>query len=791
MLRRIPDFILAGGVLGFTFLASSFAVRNSDFWRHLAAGRLLAAGSYQFGVDPFAFTTENHYWANHSWLFDLLLYLFYTTFGEATLVVGKALLATFLAGILLCLSRSKSELGWPAVCTLLAVLAMSSRLLLSSTCLSYVLLGLTLWLLWREQRRGDATPSQRRRYVPLLLLFVLWVNVDDWFWLGPLLASLFWMGDWLDPCGEAVEGVRRTPPWVGPLGLAVCLINPHHFHAFTLPMHLMPLPEALRHDVRFAAVHASPWRMSLYYHPLAGINLASCAYLILLVAGAVSFLLNARNWIGWRLLVWSAFAGVSVCLARTIPFFAVVAAPITALNLQDALTSRQEKTRTSRRFPRRTAYLGLMLSTLALMGLAWPGWLQGFQDAGRHVDWSVQPDGSLRRVAEKLQSWRRSGKLPADGRGFLSHWSLVHYCAWFCPEEKGFLDPRFALFRDVAGEYEAICRATNPALDPEKDQPAASWRSLLRTHHITHLVLYDASLARLLPAVRQLADKADDFTLLDIDGQALILGWRDGDRALPSGVPIFDADHAAFTEGEEIIPPAPGRSPGRGPRTDEWWSQFGKSIAPSSWETAAAGVLLYYFEACASPTRLQRNRCCFGWAAALTGAPALLAGGWDELGRLAVAIESAPSFPQDLQQQPPSVPLLAVRAARGALARNADDDLAYLHLGQAYLVLAGRTPERALLDQLQPLADLRHIQIVAALEKSLRRNPNALAAHEALAGLYERRGFLDAALDHRQQAVRLAHQAVAGTAPEAFARRLEQMDHAVEMLERRVGNLQS
>ena len=87
MRRRVFDFVLISVVLVFAFLASSFAVRNSDFWLHRASGRLLAEGRYQFGVDPFAFTTENQYWANHAWLFDLLLFLLGEHFGGGVLVV--------------------------------------------------------------------------------------------------------------------------------------------------------------------------------------------------------------------------------------------------------------------------------------------------------------------------------------------------------------------------------------------------------------------------------------------------------------------------------------------------------------------------------------------------------------------------------------------------------------------------------------------------------------------------------------------------------------------------------
>src|SRR5579875_935846 len=269
MQRRSFDLVLMGVILVFAFLASSFAVRNSDFWLHLASGRLLAEGQYRFGVDPFAFTSENRYWANHAWLFDWSLYLLYSRFGEhvggAVLVVLKALLMSLLALVSVKIGRTDRGHGWAAACTLLAVLAMSPRLLLHSTLLSYVLLGLTLGLLCRP---GESTPSfsrQVRHYAPLLLVFVLWVNVDGWFLLGPLLAALFWLGDRLLPSRGDGERLQPTPAWLWPAGLAVCLINPHHLHAFTLPTELLPLPEALQHDAHFASLHVSPWHKELYY----------------------------------------------------------------------------------------------------------------------------------------------------------------------------------------------------------------------------------------------------------------------------------------------------------------------------------------------------------------------------------------------------------------------------------------------------------------------------------------------------------------------------------------------
>lgn len=806
MQRRLSDFVLIGLVLVFAFLAASFAVRNSDFWLHLAGGRLLAEGRYTFGVDPFAFTTENQYWANHAWLFEWPLFLIYNRLGEqlggTVLVVLKALLVSLLALILLRMRRPDNRLGWPAVCTLLAVLAMSPRLLLHSTSLSYFLLALTLWLLWRPLEQAAPFGRQVRHYAPLLLLFVLWVNVDGWFLLGPLTAALFWVGDWIAPkrrTGETPVSpgeTQRTPGWVWLAGLAVCLINPYHMHAFTLPAELMPLPDALRQDVRFTPLHVTPWQWNLYYRPATAVNLAGGAYLVLLVLGALSFLLNFRNFRGWRLLVWLTFAALSAWLARTIPFFAIVAAPITALNLQDAFSTRQE---TRRRLLAGASYFALVIAALALIGLAWPGWLQGFHDSGHHVNWVVQPDSSLRRLAETLHRWHEQGKL-TEGRGFLYHPGVVHYCAYFCPEEKGFLDHRLPLFREVAGDYEEICQAFGPAL-PSGGSPIFVLRSRLRDWGITHLVLYDPVLPRLFPALAQLAKEKSDWTLLDIDGQALVIGWRDGEQSLPIGVPLFDAERLAFStapadEHEATWAEAPGQGPGRGPRPDDFWSHFGKPFAPSSWQTDAAAVLLNYFEARAPYEANKR----LAWTLGLLRLSTLSSLSLDALLRLAAHVVQAPPDPVVPGQLSPTLPLLAVRAARQALAENPDDGNAYLQLGLAYLHLARQTPENLVHGLLRPLAELRHIQIATALEQFLIRDPNSrdsLTAHQELALLYEGRfppflnpPFLDAALEHRRAAVKLARQIgpLPGEDADAFTRRLSQSERDVQDLDRLVSD---
>ncbi len=86
------DAVLIVLVVVEAFLLASFAATNSDLLQYLAVGRLLVEGKYQFGVDPFTFTTEGVYWANHSWLFGLIAYGLYSipSIGGAILVIFKA-----------------------------------------------------------------------------------------------------------------------------------------------------------------------------------------------------------------------------------------------------------------------------------------------------------------------------------------------------------------------------------------------------------------------------------------------------------------------------------------------------------------------------------------------------------------------------------------------------------------------------------------------------------------------------------------------------------------------------
>jgi hypothetical protein len=129
--------------------------------------------------------------------------------------------------------------------------------------------------------------------------------------------------------------------------------------------------------------------------------------------------------------------------------------------------------------------------------------------------------------------------------------------------------------------------------------------------------------------------------------------------------------------------------------------------------------------------------------------------------------------------------LLAVRAARRAVAENAEDGNAWLRLGQAYVLLRLVTSERSGEGVLPPLTQLRNVQIVTALEQAVRLDPDLEAAHHELAHLYGEHQYYDVALRHLREELRLSRRAGARrdeTAAE-YAYRLELLERDAVRLE--------
>jgi hypothetical protein len=784
---------------GLALLLAATPARNSDLWLHLASGRLLSEGRLPDGTDPFSSTTQGVYWVNHTWLSDLLLYQLHRIhlLGEgATLVVVKAALTTLLAALLLCFRRRGEGMRMPLLAGFLAILALGPWLLLQTTLLSLLGVVLTLYLLERpDLLKGAAAERARAQRWLLVLLFALWANLDSWFLLGPLLVGLYAIGELLrrdvrarsgseghsSPLAYASGsarscGARSVSEGRSPLayasgsailffaGLAACLATPYHYHIFDwpTPLGLTHTEQALQHDPLGQTLILSPFgarfaTSTTFRSP------GAWAYYLLLGASAASFVLSRRTLHGGRLLAWLALAALSIYQARTIPFFAVAAAPFLALNVQEWARNRPVS---EQQYRLRIAALRLgVLVGIVLLVLAWPGWLQPapYQPRG----WTVEPDGSLVRLAQQLNRWHAEARFQPDRFALTFSPEIAHYLAWACPDEKGFLDSRWPLFDRVADDY---VRMRRYLLEGDDADAGPELTSLLDAHQIDRVVLYDPDWDRNARAYRHLFLATSEWELLAVEGGATLFRRR---GSAPSAE-AFDYQRAAYHPSLDQRAPLAARPP----QPPGWFEAFHRrrEAHPADREEAALHLLSFDLLAEQQHTRLVRQwqlahatgliGCGCGaepagaasaLAVRLDLIPGLPTSGSAEDGSAAGQSESLSVAEQfaaaylALHDDAPSEPLLlAVRAARRALAVDPEDAYAFLFLGKAYARLAQRTREPSWGTRLPDLAALRQAQILTTLEQAVLLRPDLDQAHDLLAQLYLAQGQRDRALDHRR-----------------------------------------
>ncbi len=804
------DRLLAAFVVALAFLLASTAARNSDVWMHLATGRAIANGTYRFQGDPFGQNAST--WIHHAWLYDLAAYALYQPFPNlhgSLLVIGKALLAAYLAGMMVRLGSGGRGTFWSALTATLAVVALGGRLLLQPALVSAVFLALNLTLLLRGRRLRSERGGWLRSYAPVCMLIALWANLDDWFLLGPLTVALFLLGDVL---ALVADGDKRTVDVSGMgitlvVGTLACLLTPFHIHGLTLPVELglSDTARVLKGDPVLRHLFASPFEGS-YFHSGSSWNISGLAYLALVVVGLVSFAVSRDAWRSWRLPVMLAFLGLSVWSVHAVPFFVVVAAPITALNVGEALVRlRPEGLRRSDFVLARLGRATALLVLLGMLVASWPGWLQGAPYEMRR--WVVLADPSLERAANQLAKWREDKLLESDDLGFHFTPKCANYFAWSCPAEKGYFDGRMLSTPEETEQYVRVRRAlTEPQPTPY------DWRELFRSKRINHIVLDGGDRHGVSVAFPRLLGSPEWF-LMSLSGNTAIFGWNDPKRGVPP------PRCPTYSPSQESYRPAPDKSV---PNFDSesateappWWKGLLSRLPAAHADREEAGLLLMYFDLLQGKS-LQLNRDAWdtsriafsvgvGSATLADACHQLLAMDCFAVDRPAKAQEiPSPKSPARIMAAlleksylmatddgPSELLWLAIRAARRAVHADPGDAAAFSLLGDAYLRMSRNTRERAWTNPNPPplpfLRRLRAVQASTAYNRALQLDPNLLPAHLGLISLYDQFRLNDLSLHHLREEVRILQgRGSTGASREQHAQMLADLQEQVHLREQR------
>jgi tetratricopeptide (TPR) repeat protein len=499
----------------------------------------------------------------------------------------------------------------------------------------------------------------------------------------------------------------------------------------------------------------------------------------------------------WRLLIWLSFALLSLYSARAIPFFAIVAGPITALNWLDFAAGRLGTTPRLTRGWRAWSLGGRLLTVLLILGLlvaTVPGWLQAQPFEYHRVGWRVVTDPALEQAALQIKAWRDHGLLPAEPRWFNTRPEVANYLAWFAPGERAYMDHRLTECPEAAADYlsfrEALEQQQADELAAEEGDTVSlrkDWRRILRKRGVRFWIYDNTALDRLeVVTLGELFGNPDEWPVCYLQGRIAIFAWKDkpaADVPDPSRGLRLDFARRAFGPGAELAPPdGPEAAP-----PHDWWEAWWKPVTPPSVdkETAALQELRYTFLA----PRYRQDHLRAWQGAVATGAigtslphgpvpGSLLALSWSatyhalfppgatrparqNLPREVPALQAEDLYNRSQAAGPTDALYLGLRAARRALRTNPDDAHTHLVLAQAYMRLDAEAQERAMKSLGTLPGEIRRTQVVAALQNCLRLNPSvpdAARTHQMLFLFFRQQGFLDVAANHLREYLNLVRQ---------------------------------
>ncbi len=548
------DAALAGLVLVFAFAAASFVARNSDVWLHLAAGKRLFAGQYTPGSDPFSYSATDRAWVNHSWLTDAVAYLLYGGEGKV-LVVAKALVVVLAFGLLIAIRRPKFPL-WPwAAVACVAVLAAAPQFTLRPLVVSMLFLAVTLFLLFRMPQKANSW----RFPGAIGVTFWLWANSDPWFFVGPMALALLVVGDLIqekllkspdEPASDSDdEPLGRLPDTLTlakalGVGVLACMLNPHHVRVWELPFELVGAAGADT-DPRVQQLLFTPISGEYHKNATLGENANGLAYAVLFVGGAAALGFGYGRLRVAHVALWIGFAALSLLSIFAIPLFAVVAVPLVAAQL-NAFGARAElktwgdpKTRLLL-IGSSVGRVAGVLAACALCVVAYPGWVHpepNHPATARRVAWGVEPEPSLLSAAEQFKRWHDTGRLPADARGVIVNVDLANYVAWFAPQEKVFFNARYNHHGRELPDYLALRKALG-LIEVKDYRPSAKDAAEVLARAGAEYVAIHAGPAD-ISALRSRATEIstvlfrrwEEWSVWYLDGRTTVFGWR------PAGAP--------------------------------------------------------------------------------------------------------------------------------------------------------------------------------------------------------------------------------------------------------------
>jgi hypothetical protein len=409
---------------------------DPDMWWHLKTGEIIWKTHTIPTTDLFSYTTNHHAYVAHEWLSQVLIYGAYRFGGYPGLMLWLCFFtsALLIAGYYLCSIYSENaKIGFLGALTiwLFATIGLSVR----PQMIGYLLLVVELLFLHLGRTRDP------RWFIGMPALFAIWVNCHGSFFLGLIVAGIFFFSSFFNfQRGSLVSArwdphCRRMLMMVLVLSVAALFLNP-----IGVKQILYPLDAILHQPIGLSLVDEwQPLQLG-GGRGLAFLGVLGCIFLLMIIR---------RSELLWHEVLLLALGSWAAASHRRMLFvFGILAAPI----LSRLLSTSWEGYKVERDHPAPNA----AFIAISLLTVLWS--FPNQQTLARQVD-----ERSPIKAVEFMKAHHLSGRM-------LNEYVYGGYLIWAMPEHPVFVDGRSDIFESTGvlaefGNWATLQNDPNTLLD--------------------------------------------------------------------------------------------------------------------------------------------------------------------------------------------------------------------------------------------------------------------------------------------------------------------------------------
>ena len=210
------------------FLAHRIDLTVADLGRHLRNGQLIFGDRAIWHTNFYSYTAPDYPVMNHHWLSGLFFFSLWRVGGFYGLHLVFIAIAALTLFIFLRQASREAGSGPTALIALVALPLLAERTEIRPEIFSYLFSGVFFWLLLRYQESNNWRPL-----LALPFLEAIWVNSHIYFFLGPVLISIFLVSAAI---ARPFDRSRVLPlVWILLATSAATLLNPAGFRGAAAP----------------------------------------------------------------------------------------------------------------------------------------------------------------------------------------------------------------------------------------------------------------------------------------------------------------------------------------------------------------------------------------------------------------------------------------------------------------------------------------------------------------------------------------------------------------------------